>query len=328
MSDKENISKGCCVPQRAQTSNAKIDFVDLVAADTTRPKTVPIPETSKAILGTGSPRILNDGEELRAGSRISAFEITQTTITNRSFDDFVSATGYVTEAERFGWSFVFWSDVPKSIGISQGVGGAEWWRRIEGANWREVNGPGSQEWAWHADHPVTQVSWNDAKAYAGWIGGRLPTVAEWEHAARGGLGDVPYPWGTKEPDDEEYFPCNIWQGKFPHNNRCKDGYSTTAPGLSFEPNGYGLYNVVGNVWEWTSDRYRIKSLKKLARQRQASMKEHRVAKGGSFLCHRSYCWRYRIPARSGNSPDTSTTHMGFRVAFDVKEESKDSSLDK
>jgi sulfatase modifying factor 1 len=320
VSDRENISKGCCVPQRAKTYNAKIDFVDLVAADTTRPKTVPIPETSKAILGTGSPRILNDGEELRAGGRISAFEITQTTITNRSFDDFVSATGYVTEAERFGWSFVFWSDVPKSIGISQGVGGAEWWRRIEGANWRDVNGPGSQEWAWHADHPVTQVSWNDAKAYAGWIGGRLPTEAEWEHAARGGLGDVPYPWGTKEPDDEEYFPCNIWQGKFPHDNRCKDGYKTTAPGRSFEPNGYGLYNVVGNVWEWTSDHFRIKSLKKVARQRQDSMKGYRVAKGGSFLCHRSYCWRYRISARSGNSPDTSTTHMGFRVVFDVKEE--------
>jgi formylglycine-generating enzyme required for sulfatase activity len=317
MSDRENISKGCCVPQRAKTYNAKIDFVDLVAADTTRPKTVPIPETSKAILGTGSPRILNDGEELRAGGRISAFEITQTTITNRSFDDFVSATGYVTEAERFGWSFVFWSDVPKSIGISQGVGGAEWWRRIEGANWRDVNGPGSQEWAWHADHPVTQVSWNDAKAYAGWIGGRLPTEAEWEHAARGGLGDVPYPWGTKEPDDEEYFPCNIWQGKFPHDNRCKDGYKTTAPGRSFEPNGYGLYNVVGNVWEWTSDHFRIKSLKKVARQRQDSMKGYRVAKGGSFLCHRSYCWRYRISARSGNSPDTSTTHMGFRVVFEA-----------
>lgn len=320
MSDRENISKGCCVPQRAKTYNAKIDFVDLVAADITRPKTVPIPQTSKAILGTGSPRILNDGEELRAGGRISAFEITETTITNRSFDDFVSATGYVTEAERFGWSFVFWSDVPKSIGISQGVDGVEWWRRIEGANWRDVNGPGSQELAWHADHPVTQVSWNDAKAYADWIGGRLPTEAEWEFAARGGVGDVPYPWGTKEPDDEEYFPCNIWQGKFPDDNRCKDGYKTTAPGRSFEPNGYGLYNVVGNVWEWTSDHFRIKSLKKVARQRQESMKGYRVAKGGSFLCHRSYCWRYRISARSGNSPDTSTTHMGFRVVFDVKEE--------
>ena len=148
MSDKENISKGCCVPQRAQTSNAKIDFVDLVAADTTRPKTVHLPETSKAILGTGSPRILNDGEELRAGSRISAFEITQTTITNRSFDDFVSATGYVTEAERFGWSFVFWSDVPKSIGISQGLvvpsGGGELRAQIGGKLMvlAAKNGPG------------------------------------------------------------------------------------------------------------------------------------------------------------------------------------------
>ena len=317
MADIENTAKGCCAPQRFGSAGRVDGCNDRASVEVKRPKTVLVPGTSRPIVGTASPRIPNDGEELRTAGRIKAFEIMETTVTNQSFADFVKNTGFVTDAERFGWSFVFWSDVPKSIGTSQGVAGIEWWRRIDGANWQNINGPGSQETAWHADHPVTQVSWNDAKAYADWIGGRLPTEVEWEHAARGGLGDVPYPWGTREPDDEEFLLCNIWQGEFPHINKCKDGYATTAPGQSFEPNGYGLYNVVGNVWEWTSDRYRIQSLKKAAKEREKSMKGYRVAKGGSFLCHRSYCWRYRIPARSGNSPDSSTTHMGFRVVFDT-----------
>ena len=317
MSDSENIVRGCCALQRPRTDGAVPVNVDRAHAKVRRPKTVLIPATRQAFAGTSTPQILNDGEDLRFAGRVKEFEMTQTTVNNQNFAAFVDATGYVTEAERFGWSFVFWFDVPITINVSQGVAGIEWWRRIDGANWRDINGPGSQETAWHADHPVTQVSWNDAKAYAGWIGGRLPTEAEWEHAARGGVGDVPYPWGTQEPDDEDFQPCNIWQGEFPNKNRCKDGYATTAPGRSFEPNGYGLYNVVGNVWEWTADRYRIKSLKKAAKEREKSMKSYRVAKGGSFLCHRSYCWRYRIPARSGNSPDSSTTHMGFRVVFDT-----------
>ena len=317
MADIENTAKGCCAPQRVRSAGRVDGCNDRASAEVKRPKTVLVPGTRRPIVGTASPRIPNDGEELRTAGRINAFEITETVVTNQSFADFVKNTGFVTDAERFGWSFVFWSDVPKSIGTSQGVAGSEWWRRIDGANWQNINGPGSQETAWHADHPVTQVSWHDAKAYADWIGGRLPTEVEWEHAARGGLGDVPYPWGTREPDDKEFLPCNIWQGEFPYKNTCKDRYATTAPGQSFEPNGYGLYNVVGNVWEWTSDRYRIQSLKKAAKEREKSMKGYRVAKGGSFLCHRSYCWRYRIPARSGNSPDSSTTHMGFRVVFDT-----------
>jgi sulfatase modifying factor 1 len=165
---------------------------------------------------------------------------------------------------------------------------------VNGANWRDINGPGSQSHCWHKDHPVVQVSWNDAQAYAQWAGGRLPTEVEWEHAARGGLNDVMFPWGDDKPDDRGFHPCNIWQGKFPSHNTGSDGYLTTAPARSFPSNGYGLYNIVGNVWEWTQDPFRINSLKKSVKERLAGMKGYKLSKGGSFLCHRSYCYRYRI----------------------------------
>ena len=154
-------------------------------------------------------------------------------------------------------------------------------------------------------------------AYAAWAGGRLPTEIEWEHAARGGREDDPFPWGTEEPNDTDFFPCNIWQGRFPESNSLRDGYKTTAPARSFEPNGYGLYNVVGNVWEWTAEPFKVKSLKKHVKQRMKDMRGYKLTKGGSFLCHRSYCYRYRVAARTGNSPDSATTHMGFRVIWDA-----------
>ncbi len=226
-------------------------------------------------------------------------------------------TGYQTEAERFGWSFVFWAQVPDAVGPTQAIVDHEWWRRVDGANWRDINGPGTMDAVWRHDHPVVHVSWHDARAYATWTGGRLPSEAEWEHAARGGLGDVKFPWGDENPDDLNFQPCNIWQGTFPKNNTVKDGYETTAPARSFAPNGYGLFNMVGNTWEWTSDSFKIHSLKKPVRQRLDGMKGYKVSKGGSFLCHRSYCYRYRIAARSGSSPDSSTTHHGFRVVWPV-----------
>ena len=161
------------------------------------------------------------------------------------------------------------------------------------------------------------MSWNDAASYAAWVGGRLPSEAEWEHAARGGLGDVRFPWGDDEPDDTGYLPCNIWQGRFPQANSVADGHAGTAPARCFEPNGFGLYNMVGNVWEWTDELYRIRSLKKRVQERLKAMKGYRLSKGGSFLCHRSYCYRYRIAARSGISPDSTAAHQGFRVVWDV-----------
>ncbi len=240
------------------------------------------------------------------------------TVSNAEFKAFVEDTGYETEAERYGWSFVFWSHLSDGARATHAVDGVEWWRRVEGSNWRDITGAGSTEETWHADHPAVHISWNDARAYAEWVGGRLPTEAEWEHAARGGLGDVRYPWGEDEPDDETFHPCNIWQGAFPTNNSCADGYATTAPTRSFLPNGYGLFNMVGNVWEWTADPFRIKSLKKSTRERISLMRGHKVLKGGSYLCHRSYCYRYRISARTGNSPDSTTAHQGFRMVWDIQ----------
>lgn len=268
-----------------------------------------------SLVGTRVPVLLDDGEGPMRKTRIKPFRIGATAVTNAQFAAFVDATGFVTEAERFGWSFVFWSEVPKAYGPTEGVQGIEWWRRVDGATWRDINGPGTEAQTWHPDHPVVQVSWNDASAYAKWVGGRLPTEVEWEHAARGGLGDVPFPWGEDVPNDTDTTPCNIWQGRFPETNTAKDGHLTTAPARSFAPNGYGLYNMVGNVWEWTAEPYRVKSLKKRVKERLATMKGYKLSKGGSFLCHASYCYRYRIAARTGNSPDSTTTHHGFRVVW-------------
>lgn len=269
-----------------------------------------------AFVGTAQPQIPHDGEGPLREAKLPAFQMGKATVTNAEFARFVEATGYVTEAEKIGWSFVFWQQVPQSVGDTQAVPTVQWWRRVDGANWRDINGPATMEQAYHPDHPVVQVSWHDATAFATWAGGRLPSESEWEHAARGGQGDVRFPWGDAEPDDTESFPCNIWQGTFPHKNLCLDGYATTAPARSFSPNGYGLYNMVGNVWEWSGDPYKIKSLRKDVAARLAAMKGYKLSKGGSFLCHRSYCYRYRIAARSGNSPDSATTHMGFRVVWD------------
>ena len=136
-------------------------------------------------------------------------------------------------------------------------------------------------------------------------------------AARGGLRDVAYPWGNAPPDDREHLPCNIWQGSFPTQNTAADGYAFTSPARSFAPNGYGLYGMAGNVWDWTADLFRLKSLSKAGKAHAAAMRGYRVIKGGSFLCHASYCTRYRIAARTGNSPESTTSHMGFRIAFDA-----------
>ncbi|MEO9825349.1 MAG: formylglycine-generating enzyme family protein [Paracoccaceae bacterium] len=270
-----------------------------------------------ALLGTNAPQIPDDGESPLREKRLTPFEIGAATVTNQEFLEFVDATDYVTEAETFGWSFVFWSDLPEDAQATLGVEGVEWWRKVDGANWKDICGPESQADAWFPDHPVVHVSWNDAQAYARWAGGRLPTETEWEHAARGGQGDVRFPWGDLEPDDSEVLPCNIWQGRFPHQNTIADGWKSTAPSRSYDPNELGLYNMVGNVWEWTSDAYKVKSLKKSVRSRLEGMRGFKVLKGGSFLCHRSYCYRYRIAARSGNSPDSTTTHQGFRIVWDV-----------
>ncbi len=296
---------------------------DAVSKDSDSPNTrqaqpldvVEIPG-GEGFIGTDAPVIAVDGEAPFRSHTLKPFRMDASAVTNARFRDFVEDTGHRTEAEIIGDSFVFEGLLSDSATDNPSVAAAPWWRVMPGANWRCVTGPGGEE-SWHPDHPVVHVTWNDAVAFAEWAGGRLPTEAEWEHAARGGLGDVRFPWGDREPNDDDFFPCNIWQGRFPETNLKLDGYFGTAPARSFEPNGYGLYNMVGNVWEWTSQPFKVRSLKKDVVRAHAGKKGYKLTKGGSFLCHASYCYRYRIAARSGTSPDSSTSHQGFRLVYDI-----------
>lgn len=308
--------KGCCLPARADGA-AGVGAVSGPGGpfETGHTDIVPIPGGA-GLIGTDAPHLPDDGEGPLRRKKIKPFRMDTTTVTNARFAAFVAATGYVTEAERIGDSFVFVHALPADAPPSQAVAGAPWWRVIAGAHWRCINGPGS-EGAYQPDHPVVHITWNDARAFAAWAGGRLPTEAEWEHAARGGLGDVPFPWGDTAPNDIDHFPCNIWQGQFPQADLGRDGYRATAPARSFQPNGYGLYNMVGNVWEWTSQPFKVRSLRKTARVAHAGKAGFKLNKGGSFLCHASYCFRYRIAARSGTSADSSTAHQGLRLVYDL-----------
>lgn len=281
----------------------------------------------KARVGTNRPVILDDGEGPERLVTVAVFDMDAHAVTNERFARFVAATGHVTDAERFGWSFVFHRLLRDAASASQGVAGAPWWRRVEGACWAAPEGQGSDV-SGREDHPVVHVSWADACAFAGWAGGRLPTEAEWEHAAAGGRSGAIYPWGHREPDDDAFQPCNIWQGRFPTENTRLDGWLGTAPADAYEPNGYGLYNMCGNVWEWCADPFRIRSLKRTAimRNAEAEAAGSRLMKGGSYLCHASYCHRYRIAGRLGATPDTSTGHTGFRLVYDVP--GRDGSLDR
>jgi formylglycine-generating enzyme required for sulfatase activity len=244
---------------------------------------------------------------------VDPFWIDSCAVTNDQFAAFVSATAYVTEAEKFGWSYVFYQFLAEDHPPTRGVQAAPWWRQVFAAYWRQPEGPGS-DLSRRGDHPVVHVSWNDAQAFARWAGKRLPTEAEWEFAARGGLSQKRYPWGDKLLNGKKHR-CNIWQGKFPDINSGADGFVATCPVDTFKPNRYGLYNNSGNVWEWCADWFHPTYHQRDHRVNPLGPPagDAKVMKGGSYLCHRSYCNRYRVGARTSNTPDSSTGHMGFRL---------------
>ncbi|MGZ4472259.1 MAG: formylglycine-generating enzyme family protein [Nocardioidaceae bacterium] len=259
-----------------------------------------------------------DGETPVHPVRLRPFAVDVTAVTNRTFAEFVADTGYRTEAESFGVSGVFHLAVAaRDSEILGRVQGTPWWLAVKGAYWRQPEGSRSTIEG-RADHPVVHVSWNDAQAYCAWAGTRLPTEAEWEYAARGGVEGGRYAWGD-ELTPGGRWRCNIWQGTFPTENSLVDGHLTTAPADAYEPNGFGLFNTGGNVWEWCADwfdpTYYRRSPKK---DPQGPVNgQVRVMRGGSFLCHDSYCNRYRVAARSGNGPDASAANLGFRCVSDA-----------
>jgi formylglycine-generating enzyme required for sulfatase activity len=269
-------------------------------------------------MGSGAADIVpTDGESPVRQVRLSPFRIGSCAVSNDEFTAFVDATGYRTDAEAFGWSYVFDAFLPDPLHAkAERAPTTPWWCAVPGAYWRRPDGPGS-DLAGRGDHPVVHVSWADAAAYAAWVGGRLPSEAEWEFAARGGLHQARFPWGDELTPGGEHR-CNIWQGTFPAHNAGADGYLGTAPVNAYRPNGFGLYNTSGNVWEWCGDYWSTRpSGEGETDPRGPAYGNARVTRGGSYLCHVSYCNRYRVSARTSNTPDTSTGNLGFRVAWDA-----------
>jgi len=286
----------CCAPSRSDeptTHDAPTvdatgvlpDLIEVAAGD--------------FVMGTDHGRFPADVEGPIRTVTTADFAIAAAPVTNEEFAEFIAATGIETFAESDGWSFVFGGLLPDEFPPTRGVVGAEWWRAVEGADWRRPFGPHSSLDGL-GDHPVVHVTWKEASAYARWVGGRLPSETEWERAARGGVEQATYPWGDELTPGGEHR-CNIWQGTFPMDNTLDDGFVGTSPVRSYPPNGWGLFDVAGNVWEWCADDFDERP-------------NHKVIRGGSYLCHDSYCNRYRVGARSSNTFDTSTGNMGFRVA--------------
>ena len=280
---------GCCAPGRGAADSPR-DGV--VPGDGDPGPLLDVPAGAFLMGDEGPLAQPRDGEGPVRRVELDGFRVAATTVTVERFAGFVAATGWVTDAERLGWSFVFQQQVAGEV--RGRVAGAPWWCGVDGADWRHPGGPGSQA---EGDHPVVHVSAHDAAAYCAWSGTRLPTEQEWERAARGGLAGRTYPWGDElRPDGR--WRLNIWQGSFPDHDTGEDGWAGTAPAGAFEPNGLGLHQVVGNVWEWTS----------------SPEGDRVVRRGGSYLCHASYCLRYRVSARDRAWPLDTSGHTGFRVA--------------
>jgi formylglycine-generating enzyme len=310
------VGEACCAPGRGNegASGREHEGPGSDARDRPPPTLVPVPGGRYRVGDESKWSYPRDGEGPVHEVELPAFRIDAHSVSNRRFAEFADATGWVTDAERYGWSFVFLGLLPDNFPPTRGVQGAPWWRQVMGADWRHPEGPHSDVSA-RREHPVTHVSWNDAQAYCRYTGTRLPTEAEWEVAARGGLEGRPFPWGD-ELEPAGVHRMNVFQGQFPTTNTGADGYLGTAPVGAFAPNGYGLFNVCGNVWEWCTDWLdpTYYSTSPVEAPRGPASGVLRVLRGGSYLCHDSYCRRYRVSARFGNEPDSSSGNVGFRVA--------------
>jgi sulfatase modifying factor 1 len=321
--NRNNKTSGCCcAPNSNRDGDGAAPLESPIAHNQvtaeTRARMAKLPGGTFLMGSDYAEGFPSDGEGPVRPVTLRPFLIDRDPVTNRIFRQFVEATGHRTDAERFGWSFVFWRHIPQHLFsrmVEDRVATAPWWCKVRGAQWDAPEGPGSNL-SGREDHPVVHVSWNDADAFARWSGQRLPTEAEWEYAARGGLEQKLYPWGDKLRPNGEHR-CNIWQGEFPNHDSAEDGYAGTCPVDAFPPNGYGLNSMTGNTWEWCADWFSADFHKTAGRDNPVGPPSGtvRVIKGGSFLCHKSYCNRYRVAARTSNSPDSSTSHMGFRCAL-------------
>jgi len=314
-------AESCCAPQgRAAWSVATRTTGAVATTGRHDVEQVTIPAGTFLMGDSTGDGNRGDGEGPVHEVALAAFRIDATTVTNADFARFVDATGYATEAEVFGFSAVFHLALQAPAADVLGpAAGTPWWLGVRGADWRHPGGALS-DLAGLGDHPVVHVSWNDAQAYCAWAGRRLPTEAEWEYASRGGLVGARYPWGDELHADEGW-QVNIWQGRFPSVNTQDDGWLTTAPVRSFSPNGYGLWQTVGNVWEWCADWYDPAYYERSPRVDPTGPESGagRLLRGGSFLCHDSYCNRYRNSARSSNTEDSSMSNAGFRTVAAVEE---------
>lgn len=342
----EKSTEDCCMPATSRfASNNQNDLKsDAVTSD--EDDTMVIIPGGTFNMGAREREFARADEFPVNKIKVDSFLLDKHPVTNAQFRKFVEETGYVTTAEVApDWeeikkqlppgtpkppdsllvpaSLVFNSpDHPVSIQNYQ-----QWWEWVPGANWRQPLGPGSNLEGMD-DQPVVHVSWFDARAYAKWAGKRLPTEAEYEYAARGGHDEYIYPWGNEKVTEEK---ANYWQGTFPYDNTASDGYQNTAPVMSFPPNNYGLYDMAGNVWQWTNDWYHHDYYKMLEKDQLTvnpggpdqswDPVEPNIPKksirGGSFLCNDSYCAGYRASARMKSSPDSGMMHLGFRCAKDI-----------
>ena len=340
----ESVKAGSCcnnLPKRFSVKTVKVKAVGMKLI-----------QGGTFSMGSNSKLALNDEKPVHK-VKLDSFWISETPVTNAQFAKFIKATGYKTTAEKAptvedilagAGPNVTAADIPKEVLVPASMvftvpkqaitqyNPALWWSWVNDANWQHPTGPKSNIKDL-ADHPVVQVSWFDAEAYCKWVGGRLPTESEFEYAKRGKESQKEFmnnhdPYATENPD------CNVWQGTFPNKNTVLDGYARTSPVKNYTPNGNGLYDMAGNVWEWTADWYAPNSYErykdKLATNPKGCAQSEsfdpndgfklakKTIRGGSFLCTKKYCQGYRNSARMKTTPDSSTNHTGFRVVIPVK----------